>query len=81
MQAIQTLKEASIEMEKIIASKKTLLEDWQKALLGMQRRDKALQSIRDAINTQKDMDVQVESEMAGLKQEIQQEAERNERIQ
>ena len=33
--ARQTLKEASIEIEKIIMSKKTLLEDWQVALLGM----------------------------------------------
>jgi hypothetical protein len=42
--AQQTLKEAGIEMDKIQASKKTLLEDWQKALQGMQRRDKALQA-------------------------------------
>lgn len=40
--ARNTLKEAAIEIEKIIMSKKTLLEDWQNALFGMQQRDKAL---------------------------------------
>jgi hypothetical protein len=43
------LKEAAIEIEKIIMSKKTLLEDWQKSLFGMQQRDKALQAIRELI--------------------------------
>lgn len=40
--ARNTLKEAAIEIEKIVMSKKTLLEDWQSALFGMQERDKAL---------------------------------------
>jgi hypothetical protein len=29
------LKEAALEIEKIILSKKTLLDDWQKSLFGM----------------------------------------------
>lgn len=73
--AQQTLKEAAIEMDKIQASKKTLLEDWQKALQGMQRRDKALQAIKEAIKAQKDIEVQVQSEMSGLKKELDHEAE------
>ena len=40
--ARNTLKEAAIEIERIVMSKKTLLEDWQKSLFGMQQRDKAL---------------------------------------
>jgi coiled-coil domain-containing protein 40 len=40
--ARNTLKEAAIEIERIVMSKKTLLEDWQKSLFGMQERDKAL---------------------------------------
>ena len=43
------LKEAFGEMENIIASKKNLLDRWQKALLEMQRRDKALQVAREAL--------------------------------
>lgn len=77
--AQQTLKEAAIEMDKIQASKKTLLEDWQKALQGMQRRDKALQAISDAIKAQEDVDWQLKSEMTGLKKEINQEAEISEK--
>jgi hypothetical protein len=30
-------------------SKKTLLEDWQKSIFGMQQRDNALQQIKDLI--------------------------------
>jgi coiled-coil domain-containing protein 40 len=41
-QAIQILKEAENEMANIIASKKNLLEKWQKALFNIQRRDNAL---------------------------------------
>jgi chromosome segregation ATPase len=47
--ARNTLKEAAIEIEKIIMSKKTLLDDWQKSLFGMQQRDKALQAIKELI--------------------------------
>jgi hypothetical protein len=35
-------------------SKKTLLEDWQKSLFGMQERDKALQAIKELIHQKKD---------------------------
>ena len=36
------LKEAHVEMNKIINSKKNLLERWQKSLVTMQRMDNAL---------------------------------------
>lgn len=52
--ARNTLKEAAIEIEKIVMSKKTLLEDWQKALFGMQQRDKALQAIKELIKQKND---------------------------
>lgn len=48
--ARNTLKEAAIEIERIVMSKKTLLEDWQKSLFLMQERDKALTAIKDLIN-------------------------------
>ena len=48
-QAKQILKEAHLEMQKIIASKKNLLERWQKALFNMHRRDNALQAIKEAL--------------------------------
>ena len=43
------LREAFTEMESITASKRNLLDRWQKSLLEMQRRDKALQVARDAL--------------------------------
>lgn len=48
-QAKQILKDAHLEMQKIIASKKNLLERWQKALFNMHRRDNALQAIKEAL--------------------------------
>ena len=48
-QAKQILKEAHLEMQKIINSKKNLLERWQKALFNMHRRDNALQAIKEAL--------------------------------
>ena len=38
--ARNTLKEAAIEIERIVMSKKTLLEDWKKSIFGMVERDK-----------------------------------------
>jgi hypothetical protein len=43
------MKEAHLEMQKIISSKKNLLERWQKSLVTMQRMDNALQAIKDAL--------------------------------
>jgi chromosome segregation ATPase len=66
--ARNTLKEAAIEIEKINMSKKTLLDDWQKSLFGMQQRDKALQAIKDLI----------ESEISGVRNETKKEQEKSE---
>mmetsp|Transcript_3849 Transcript_3849/g.4213 ORF Transcript_3849/g.4213 Transcript_3849/m.4213 type:complete len:890 (+) Transcript_3849:56-2725(+) len=78
--ATQTLKEAAEEMEKIQQSKKTLLDDWQKSLLGMQRRDKALQAIREELTRLDDSHVQVDSEINGYRLSIRKEHERSEQL-
>lgn len=71
--ARNTLKEAAIEIERIVMSKKTLLEDWQKSLFGMQERDKALQAIKELI-TQKENEIQqIKSEINGVKNETRKE--------
>lgn len=67
--ARNTLKEAAIEIEKIIMSKKTLLDDWQKSLFGMQQRDKALQAIKELIKQKQDDILQIESEISGVRNE------------
>jgi acyl-CoA reductase-like NAD-dependent aldehyde dehydrogenase len=56
-------------------SKKTLLEDWQKSLFGMQERDKALQAIKELIKQKKDEIMQVESEINGVRNETRKEQE------
>lgn len=76
--ARNTLKEAAIEIEKIIMSKKTLLDDWQKALFGMQQRDKALQAIKDLIKGKQDDILQIESEISGVRNETKKEQEKAE---
>lgn len=76
--ARNTLKEAAIEIEKINMSKKTLLDDWQKSLFGMQQRDKALQAIKDLIKQKQDDILQIESEISGVRNETKKEQERSE---
>lgn len=76
--ARNTLKEAAIEIEKIIMSKKTLLDDWQKSLFGMQQRDKALQAIKELIKQKQDDILQIESEISGVRNETKREQETSE---
>lgn len=67
--AKNTLKEAAIEIERIVLSKKMLLEDWQKSIFGMQQRDNALQQIKELIKIKNDEIMKEESEISGLKNE------------
>ena len=76
--ARNTLKEAAIEIERIVMSKKTLLEDWQKSLFGMQQRDKALQAIKELIKQRNDEILQIESEISGVRNETKKEQELSE---
>lgn len=62
-------------MQKIIASKKNLLERWQKSIMTMQRMDKALQTIKEALQQQKELNIQVGTELNGISQEIKKESE------
>ncbi len=78
--ARNTLKEAAIEIEKIVMSKKTLLEDWQKSLFGMQQRDKALQAIKELIKQKNDEILQVESEITGVRNETRKEQDQSEKL-
>mgnify|MGYP003348749347 FL=1 len=71
--ARNTQKEADIEIERIEMSKKMLLEDWQKAIFGMQQRDNALQQIKELIKQKNDEIMKVESEISGFKNETQKE--------
>jgi len=67
------LKEAFVEMDSIIESKRNLLDRWQKSLLEMQRRDKALQVAKEALKVQYEINVQNTAELAGVGNEIRKE--------
>merc|ERR1719331_1553837 len=78
--AATTLREASREMEAIEFEKKQLLQQWRSSLVGMQRRDEALQNVQQALKEQAEMELSVESEVRGLQNSIRTEQERNEQL-
>merc|ERR1719460_362204 len=78
--ATTTLREASREMEAIEFEKKQLLQQWRSSLVGMQRRDEALQNVQQALTEQSEMELSVESEVRGLHNSIRTQQERNEQL-
>ena len=60
--ADQTLRDAWQEMEAINYEKKQLLAQWKSALLGMQRRDEALQATENALHKQREQEQAIEGE-------------------
>ena len=53
-EAKKILREAQGEMEKVVASKKSLLERWQKSIMMMQKRDSAVQTAKERFNKEKE---------------------------
>ena len=45
-----TVKQAQAEMEKVTASKKSLLERWQKSIMLMQKKDSTVQTLRERVH-------------------------------
>ena len=79
--ARETLSQANDEIKQVIQAKKSLLEDWKKSLQAMQRRDKALQSMRDLIKEKTESILRIESEIAGVKKETKDEHDTSQRLQ
>lgn len=52
-QAKKILAEACSEMQKVVASKKSLLERWQKSIMMMQKRDSAVQTAKERLVDEK----------------------------
>lgn len=65
-----TLGDANREMEQISFEKKQLLNQWRSALIGMQRRDEALQATLDGIRRQNEQDAALDGEMAGIRKAL-----------
>ncbi|CAE8616802.1 unnamed protein product [Polarella glacialis] len=78
--AMATLREAAREMEAIDFEKKQLMLQWRSSLVGMQRRDEALQNVQKALQEQSEAELAVENEIRGLQGTIRQEQERHEQL-
>jgi len=78
--AVATLREAAREMEAIEFEKKQLMQQWRSSLVGMQRRDEALQNVQQALRDQSEAELAIENEIRGLNQSIRQEQERHEQL-
>eukprot|EP00741_Cyanophora_paradoxa_P005130 tig00000863_g4972.t1 len=78
--AAETLAQAAGEMEAINFEKKQLIQQWKSSLIGMQRRDEALQAAEAALRNQQEQILSLDSEITGFKSRIKQEQEKNEQL-
>lgn len=78
--AMATLREASKEMEAIQFEKKQLMMQWRSSLVGMQRRDEALENVQKALEEQSEAELAIENEIRGLHASIRTEQERHEQL-
>ncbi|KAJ3127462.1 Coiled-coil domain-containing protein 40 [Nowakowskiella sp. JEL0407] len=65
--ALETLQDASTEIEAIQFEKKQLLHQWKSSLLGLQRRDEVLEEVLTQIKKQKDALLNMSGEINGFK--------------
>ena len=78
--AVDTLRDATKEMETIEFEKKQLMQQWKSSLIGMRRRDEALSATTSAIHEQLDADQNAIAEIGGYKKAIRAEQAENEKI-
>jgi chromosome segregation ATPase len=64
------LNEATIEMDKILKSKKNLLDHYKKALFEIQDKDKNLQKLKDTLKIDEETNIKITSEISGIEKEI-----------
>jgi hypothetical protein len=65
-------------MEAIRFEKKQLLQQWKSSLIGMQRRDEALQATHEAYRKQKEIAMALNSEITGYKKSMVEQQKKNE---
>jgi coiled-coil domain-containing protein 40 len=69
-EAKKVLSEAQSEMEKVVNSKKGLLERWQKSIMMMQKRDSAVQTAKERLEKEKETNALLVNELRGIRGEI-----------
>lgn len=79
-EAKKILHEAEVEMEKVVASSKGLLDRWQKSIMMMQKRDSAVQTARERLLNEREANALLLNELAGIKNEIRKEEELTEKL-
>ncbi len=67
-------------MEKVEASKKSLLERWQKSIMMMQKRDSMVQTAKERLDKEKESNALMLNELAGIRGEIRKEEELTEKL-
>ena len=67
-------------MEKVVSSKKGLLERWQKSIMMMQKRDSAVQTARERCNREKETNALLINQLTGIRGEIRKEEELTEKL-
>lgn len=78
--ARNTLKEASLEIDKVQMSKQTLLSDWKNSIKDMRYKDSAFQSLKQLVKEKKKEIVRIDVEIAGARKEIKAEQNISERL-
>jgi len=76
----RTMADANAEMESIRFEKRQLMQQWKTALVGMERRNEALQATEEAMRKQREQEIAIESEVAGMRRGIKVEEEKNETL-
>jgi len=75
-----TLEEAAQEMEAINYEKKQLTAQWKTSLVGMARRDEALQATQEALRKQAEETTMIEAETSAYKRQIKEAEGKNEQL-
>lgn len=78
--ARSTLKEAEAEMEAIHFEKKQLVQQWKSSLIGIARRDEALQATEAALRAQHEQEASIVTEMQGYRRALKEVQAHNEQV-
>mmetsp|Transcript_13470 Transcript_13470/g.20409 ORF Transcript_13470/g.20409 Transcript_13470/m.20409 type:complete len:984 (+) Transcript_13470:157-3108(+) len=78
--ANETLAEATTEMEAMEFEKKQLVQQWKTSIIGMKRRDEAMQNIAKGIEKQEEQEKEIKNEIEGYKQQKAKEQEKQQQI-
>jgi hypothetical protein len=78
--ARSTLKEAEAEMEAIHFEKKQLVQQWKSSLIGITRRDEALQATEAALRAQHEQEASIVTEMQGYRRALKEVQAHNEQV-